>query len=354
MSGMFAFFSKDSSVIVIDLALDVFLKRQRQQDKQLSFDENLLLNTSQIELLKESLVFIQKEHPDSLIGISMEFFHSCENSKAFLHFADGIPDPSKIFFYNLLSGSDFQTRILSDLAEVCATFDAASGVLFPVEPKEANGAELVRICEKTIQAHLEKIVASIVSDENPLGLLASSSVYVSHYVNIKRLFMNPDSLAIMIYYMSRYIVTTGKEFEALVATSKNGAVLAGLLGRMTDKEVVCCVNIGPQYALPSSAVERIRSGKRYLYIYDFICLGTEAKLLHALLASRSAILAGGIGVASYIPLDNPDLEQKNSPLAKIDSMVNLISARIQYHVYLQKNTTDPQVVYSCPVVKNKG
>ena len=106
------------------------------------------------------------------------------------------------------------------------------------------------------------------------------------------------------------------------------------------------MNIGPQYALPVSAVERIQRGERYLYVYDFICLGTEAKLLHALLASRGAFLAGGIGVASYIPLDNPELEQKHSPLAKIDSMVNLISAGIPYQTYLQKDAVGPHIALS--------
>lgn len=346
MSSMFSFFSKEDHLTVIDLALDMFLKKQRRQDKQLSFDENLLLNTSRIELLKENLSSMQKERPDRLIGINMEFFHSCEDSKAFLNFTDDLPDPSKIFFYNILPNSDFQARMLSDMSETQAEFDAPSGVLFPVKPGKETGENLVRRCERTIQAHLEEIVAGIISEQEPPELLASSSVYVSHYVDIKRLFMNPDALAVMIYYLSRYIVTADKEFEALVATSKNGAVLAGLLGRMTGRKVVCCVNIGPQYALPVSAVERIHHGERYLYVYDFICLGTEAKLLHALLASRGAILAGGIGVASYVPLDNPELEQKHSPLAKIDSMVNLISAGIPYQTYLQKNAAGSQIALS--------
>ena len=123
MSSMFSFSSKEDHLTVIDLALDMFLKKQRRQDKQLSFDENLLLNTSRIELLKENLSSMQKEHPDGLIGINMEFFHSCEDSKAFLHFTEDLPNPSKIFFYNILPNSDFQTRMLSDMAEMQAEFD---------------------------------------------------------------------------------------------------------------------------------------------------------------------------------------------------------------------------------------
>ena len=178
-------------------------------------------------------------------------------------------------------------------------------------------------------------------------MLASSSVYVSHYVDIKRLFMNPDALAIMLYYLSRYIATSEEDFDALVATSKNGAVLAELLGRMTGRRVVDFVSIGPQYALSASAVEQIERGKRYLYVYDFICLGTEAKLLHALLASHGAVLVDGIGVASYIPLDNPELKRKHSPLAHISSMVNLISAGIPYQAFLQGDTAGPQIMLNC-------
>ncbi len=86
MSGIFSFVSKDDNLTVIDLALDEFLKKQRRQDKWLSFDKNLLLHTSRIELLKDNLVSMQKECPERLIGVSMEFFHSCEDSRAFLGF----------------------------------------------------------------------------------------------------------------------------------------------------------------------------------------------------------------------------------------------------------------------------
>ena len=69
--------------------------------------------------------------------------------------------------------------------------------------------------------------------------------------------------------------------------------------------------------------------------------GPEPKLPHAVVTSRRATLVGGIGVASYIPLDNPDLQQKRSPLADLDCLVNLISAGIPYHTYLQKDDVVP-------------
>ncbi len=74
--------------------------------------------------MKENLYSMQKEDPDRMIGVSMDFFHSCEDSKAFLHFTEDLPDPSKIFFYNILPDSDFQTRMLSDMSEVQEEFEA--------------------------------------------------------------------------------------------------------------------------------------------------------------------------------------------------------------------------------------
>ena len=346
MSGLLTFYSETDNLAVIDLALNIFRFNQKYHYNKLSFDENIMLETFWIEKLKAELLSLQKKYPNALIGINMEFIHSCQDSSAFLYFTADIPDQSKIFFYNILSGCDFQTRMLSDLTTSGAspTFDKTSDVLFLSKPAGADGDCLTKCCDRIILAQMEDIVRGIVIVQEPLELLASSNVYVDRYVDIKQLFMSPDELLLIIYYMSRHLLTIDKEYDALVATSKNGAVLASLLGRMIGKEVVYCVNLGPQYALPAYAVEQIQPKDRYVYVYDFICLGTEAKLLYALVTSRHATLTGGIGVASYIPLGNTELGDKHSPLADIDCLVDLISAGIPYHVYLQKDAAGPQVI----------
>lgn len=345
MSGIVTFCSNAGDLVVIDLALNNFQFKQSKRDNNLSFDENIMLETLWLELLKNELPALQKQYPNAMIGISMEFIHSCQNNSAFLNFSANIPDVSKVFFYHILPNCDFQARMQSDLEDggIHPEFDEKAGVLYLKKPVRVDGGALVNQCEQVILSRLEETVKKITSIQDPPDLLASSSVYVDHYVDIKRLFMKPDELSLVVYYLSRRLLTLGKEYDALVATSKNGAILATLLGRMIDRDVVCCVNIGPQYALSASAVEQIQSGKRYVYVYDFICLGTEAKLLHALVTSRRATLVGGIGVASYIPLDNPDLLLKHSPLSDLDCLVNLISAKITYHTYMQKDDTNQLV-----------
>lgn len=350
MSSMSTFRSNANDLVVIDLAWNNFRLKQRNRDHNLSFDENIMLDTLWLERLNDKLPALQMRNPEAMIGISMEFIHSCQNNSAFLNFSKDIPDASKVFFYNILPNCDFQARMQSDLEDggLHPEFDAEAGVLYLARPEGADGKTLVRRCERTILDRLEDTVKKITGRQDPMDLLASSSVYVDHYVDIKRLFMDPDELSLIIYYMSRCLLALDKEYDALVATSKNGAILATLLGRMVGRDVVCCVNVGPQYALPASAVEHIQPGKRYVYVYDFICLGTEAKLLHALVTSRRAALIGGIGVASYIPLNNPDLRRKHSPLAELDCLVNLISAGIPYHTYLQKDGASQLVCAGSP------
>lgn len=345
MSGLLSFHSAADHLVVIDLALNHFGLRQRHRNENLSMDTNIMLETLWIERLRDELLTLQGKHPDALIGVNMEFMHSCRDNSAFLNFTRELPDSSKIFFYHILPGCDLQTRMQSDLEDsgVHAEFEKESGVLFLARPAGLDGRELTERCERVIRQRLAETVKGIntnlseLNPKEPRDLLASSGVYVDHYVDIKRLFMDPDELFLVVYYMSRWLLTANREYDALIATSKNGAILAALLGKMTGSDVVCCVNIGPQYALSASAVEQIQPGKRYIYVYDFICLGTEAKLLHALVSSRRAFLAGGIGVASYIPLDNPDLRRKHSPLAELSSLVNLISADIPYHIYLSRD-----------------
>ena len=168
-------------------------------------------------------------------------------------------------------------------------------------------------------------------------MLSSSNIYTNHYVDVKQLFMQPENLNTILYYMTKHLVSKNLEYDAIVSTSKNGAVLATLVGQLIDKDVVHCVNVGPQFALPIQAIEEaFQKSKRYVYVCDFICLGTEVKLLHALMVSRQAVFAGGVGIANYIPLCNEDLKSKHSPLASVSCLVDLISAGIPYEIHIMK------------------
>ncbi len=343
---METFYQENKNFAVIDLGLNVFRFRQTYQKDRLRFDTDIMLNTLWVENLRKELSFQQTAHPNVWIGINMEYIHSCQDREAFTNFTKSMQNPSKVFFYNILSDSLMAERMTSDLESAGGTpeIDCENGILYLAKPSDIDGKDLLNQCERIVQSKLEDSVRKLVSPQDPLELLASSNIYADHYVNVKRLFMNPDELYLIIYYMSRYLMKIDQDYQGLVASSKNGAVLAALLGRMIGKDVVYCVNVGPQYALPIDAAECIQSGKKYVYVCDFICMGTEVKLLHAVISNRKAILANGIGVANYIPLDNLELEEKHSPLARMYCLVDLLSAKIPYNVYLKRDVSGPKVL----------
>lgn len=128
-----------------------------------------------------------------------------------------------------------------------------------------------------------------------------------------------------------------KEYDALVATSKNGSVLAELLGQLLGRESIHCISVGPQFSVSAQTLNNsFKPGKNYIYVGDFVCLGTEVKLLQVLIADRGATLVGGVSVASYIQLDNEDLKKQKSPLCLISSLINLLDENIDFNIRIQK------------------
>ena len=99
---------------------------------------------------------------------------------------------------------------------------------------------------------------------------------------------------------------------------------------MLDKKVIHCPNIGPKFSLALHLVEgKIRKDKKYAYIFDFMCIGTEAKLLNALLSFGGGNLVCGFGVANYIDLKQ---EHRFGVLNKVKCLVDVQAENIGYRI----------------------
>ena len=336
---MLLFNSSDKKTTVIDVGLNFFLYKRSHGDGKLTFNQTILLESLWVEKIRTQILDIQKDFPDRLIGIYIEFIHTCMDKRAFAGFANDIINPSNIFFYGLLSGTDLPLRILKDLKETGHDpyFDEDNAILYLNRPDVLDSHQRINGCVSAINCYLEEVIKGTITYREEPEMLSSSNIYATCYVDIKKLFLCPQHLDVMIYQMARELLTYTFEYDSLVCTSKNGAVLASISGQMLNIDVTYCINIGPQFAISEQTVNQaFVPGKKYVYVYDFICLGTEVKILQALLSSRQCTLVAGIGVASYIPLDNEDLGRKHSPLAVVSCMINLIRAGIQYKITVVK------------------
>ncbi|OUQ22675.1 hypothetical protein B5E77_16475 [Lachnoclostridium sp. An131] len=130
--------------------------------------------------------------------------------------------------------------------------------------------------------------------------LDSSGLYSNMYVNVKKLFLEPECYYAIVYGLARKIVDSDIEFDGFVSSSKNGALLANLLGMLLDKKVIHIMGIGPKYSMNIGNVQKeIKKRKNYICIFDFRCTGTEMKILSALINANDAYVQGYAGIAVY-------------------------------------------------------
>lgn len=180
------------------------------------------------------------------------------------------------------------------------------------------------------------------SDIRNIKPLDSSGVYCNMYINAKRLFTDPNQYCFIIYQIICLIMENNCEVDALVSASRNGANIASVIGWLLNKKVIHCTNLGPKFSLAASSVYKdIRRNRKYIYIFDFMCLGTEAKLLNTLLSFKGAVLIEGYGIANYINLEE---NAQFSVFGKIRSLVDVQREKIGYRIAGSKEEIEGMLI----------
>jgi orotate phosphoribosyltransferase len=220
-----------------------------------------------------------------------------------------------------------------------------------------NSNEYCKLAKETAAIYLsDKITHSDISSaEDAPYYLDSSNVYLSKYVNIKKLFNDPDGfklfiyeLALRIYENDKYTNADGHAFDFLVASSRCGAAIAACLSPMIDKPYIFFNTVGPKYAIENAhTLSKATENRRYLYIYDFICLGTEYRLTKSIIEAHGGRLIGGVGVASYA---TPEVEIycRNTKSESFQKSIDICSV-----VYIERDKGDYTISADYPV-KSKG
>ena len=91
-----------------------------------------------------------------------------------------------------------------------------------------------------------------------------------------------------------------QDFDAFVCSSITGACFASALSVFFQKPVIYLKNIGPSMsANDERIIERIRKSRRYVYVFDFICLGSEFDRMRMICDIRLAKVVTSIGISYY-------------------------------------------------------
>ncbi len=189
-------------------------------------------------------------------------------------------------------------------------------------------------CVEARQSKINEIIGDLVHcDENKMIHLESSGLYSNCYVDVKRLFLDVENYYYIIFSLAEIVFNRIGHVDALVSSSKNGAIIANILGGLLDVKEVHLIGVGPKYSMElGDTIDCIKQGKKYAYIFDFMCTGTELKIVSALINSKKAYLTYAAGIAKY----------KNDAgtymIEKIDVLTDTKEMGINYRVVGEKDT----------------
>lgn len=162
--------------------------------------------------------------------------------------------------------------------------------------------------------------------------LVSSGVFSNMQINLKYLFEDVINFPYIIYLLWKRVYND--QFDAIIATSKNGVAFASILGEVIGRRVLY-FNIGQMFEETYNCSPLIEKGKRYLHIYDMICLGSETKVLNALVSAQGGTVYKSEGVVCLSDLDIVSRKNRYSPLNRVDCLVGQRDMKLDYTIFLK-------------------
>lgn len=204
----------------------------------------------------------------------------------------------------------------------------------------------------------------------------SSNVYTNRYFDAKKILVDGGLFNLVTYRMAIMIQQSmkvfrekrkqeqeqkpgqehvqdqeerGEPFDAFVCASLTGACLAAGLSAMFHKPVIYLKNVGPSIMVNDERmIARIRKDKRYIFVFDFMCMGKEFERIKMICNLRSAVIVGCAGISYYrLPRFEKADEKQKTPHLCFDINYHLKLAAL-FHV-----NAFEQGYYYCNVEERK-
>ena len=155
---------------------------------------------------------------------------------------------------------------------------------------------------------------------NKTHYLSNSNLYIKDYFNVKNLFSDNDLFAYTVNKMCEWIVSNFQHVDALICSSNNGAVLCNIIGDLLNKKSLFAFNIGPNLSIKDiEDLDKIEKDKKYIYIFDFMCIGTEYKIIQTITRIKKAFICASVGVGVYLTPNRNKNHEKIYRLVNVDS-----------------------------------
>lgn len=281
---------ENDNVSIIPMDFNVFFRSAKKYKKNIRYSKECVVSEMFFDELE---TFISESNKEN-ISIDMKNVVSCPK-----HLFRRINAYNKkLIFFNVES-EKIKQLLIEEMEELIWVRDTVA--CYFNKDKYTVERLIDRECINARKKEEFKIIKSIVNNEDGyIQLLDSSGLYSNCYVDVKKLFIDVEKYYFIIFSLAEQLYNLGDHIDAFISSSKNGAILANILGGLLDVKEVHLIGVGPKYSMElGDSVECIKKGKRYVYIFDFMCTGTELKIVSALINSKKAYLPYAAGIAKY-------------------------------------------------------
>lgn len=159
---------------------------------------------------------------------------------------------------------------------------------------------------------LETIIKFNTSCEEKPHLHASSSVYLTSYIDIKKMISLETSFVMFCLYnlalkIKKAWIKTIDDRPILVCQNLNSSFITSILSNLLKLDVIILDHVGPINTVYSTLNNKIEEEKKYIIVSDVVCLGTEVKIAKNLIAFLGGKVIGNISIVKLDTLNNEDI-----------------------------------------------
>lgn len=168
--------------------------------------------------------------------------------------------------------------------------------------------------ENLFEEKFKEIVKRRTDDTKDDEYHHSSSVYLTRYIDIKKIISSDKSFFIYCLYelaikinenwLSEIKKETKEEMPILVCQNLNTSYIASILSTFLNLDVLILDHIGPINTMYSSLNNKIEENKNYIIVSDVVCLGTEVKIVKSLITFLGGKIYGNVSIIKLDTLND--------------------------------------------------
>ncbi len=214
---------------------------------------------------------------------------------------------------DLISGNIYNTRNSEDNGFTMFYFEKESS-------KESY------IDEKTLFEKSFRDFVIYFTNDNDKAYHQSSSVYLTKYIDIKRMISTDKAFFIFSLYQLALriqnewlneVIEKKQESPTLICQNLNSSFIASVLSSFLKLDVVILDHLGPINTMYSSLNKKIEENKSYIIVSDVVCLGTEVKIAKNLITFLGGKVFGNISIVKINTLNEKDMIEEEKKLKSI-------------------------------------